>query len=449
MKKAIYFSDEFNPFNPASSAACITYDAKEGFTFIENGKQVFVVSETDSKQNSEIELLKTEIRDLKLQVGGGSFETTDADGVITVTTNKLDSNINYTNKNVDIINVSITAAKSVSAENVAISNLTSTAAGLTINSKNEVVLDTVSIDGTFKTNTNQIAVKSAKSIVINDSNISASGYNGLMIGLDEFTVIPNNILIEKINFTGSYTLATITFGSLENNTTIVIKDCTFDACSCPIRFFNQTNAKGITLLIENCHFENWTGELILFEENGNVLCDDNSTKAIWQIAKDNAAANGVVLLKKGDELPGEFIENEDGTTSPVVLEADETGASPSYVKRVFPYLLEYEDVANRFGKDKMTITFKNCTYGSDKKPLIFTTDKYAEICGSNTDAQLFFILRQSARATFNVWNENWPANTDLSFPYADDVTYIGDYIEEITWTQTNKNSDCWPTIIFK
>jgi hypothetical protein len=115
----------------------------------------------------------------------------------------------------------------------------------------------------------------------------------------------------------------------------------------------------------------------------------------------------------------------------------ETGGSPTYVKRVFPYLLAYEDEQNRFGKDKMTFTFKNCTFGPDKATL------------TENDLNDVTVLRQSGRASYNAWNENWPKDKDFYLPRTDDEKYIGEYIEEIEWTQTNENSDSYPIIIFE
>lgn len=449
MKRAIYFNQEYNPENPPRYAICLTYDPVEGLKIVDDRVETTLSTTADVAQTAEIQVLSDKVKELektisilKVDNAGGVVET---DTSISVTV--VDKNISSPEKDIVIYPVTIEKSTTIEGKSVTVDGATLNAtpeqnASLIVGSSENINIENVTVKGEFPSNTNQIDVRTSKKIVINDAIISADGYNGLMLVQDDFTVIPDEILIENVKFESNISLAAITICAVADNANITIRNCTFNETGVIFRFRNSTNAKGVNVLIENCHFNESIFDkgnlLVIFEENGNVLLEDGTKGQIWGIAKDLAGKAGITLLKKGDEIDG------------VVLEADETGGSPTYVKRVFPYLLAFEDSENRFGKDKMTITFRNCTYGPDKTKLVFNADEYKNFIGANVDSDLICILRQSGRDSFNQWNENFQAEHDRIYvPYDDSVKYMGDYIEEIEWTQTNKNSDCYPTIIFE
>lgn len=437
MKHAIYFNGVFNPANPSNEAICLTYDEDEGIRFNHSGKNLKLVSEQDLQQNltikglfDEIASLKKEIITIKANANGGIYET---DEMITVTI--INENIDDSTKDIEINSTENVVIKptTINGKSVTISALTTdtseTNATLIIKATENVSAKNLTVKGSFSSNTNQVDIATSKKIVITDSIIAASGYNGLMIGQTDFSTLPDEILIENVNFTGEYELATINICATADNAKVIIRNCTFGKTGEPFRFRNATNAKGVNVLIENCHFDESIAEagklLILFEENGPVKIANGEIDNIWGFAKKIAEENGVVL------------------------ENGETGGTPSYVKRVFPFLLAFEDSENRFGKDKFTFTFRNCTFGPEKTSIKFFSNEYKTVIGSESEVCIIEILRQSGRESFNAWNENWPKGKNFAFPYDDEVKYIGEYIEEIDWNQQNKNSDCYPEFIFE
>lgn len=440
--KAIYLTQEFDPKHPTKGAICLGYDEVEGFKLFVSGKSISIPANvTDTKQSEDIKILTDKIKDLektitvmKIDNAGGVIETDTS-----ITVNVIDKNITSPEKDIVIYPVTLEKSTTIEGKSVTVDGATLNAtpeqnASLIVKSSETIDLENVTVKGEFPASTNQIDVVASKKIVINDTNITATGYNGLMLVQNNFEVIPEEIIIENVNFEGDLSLATITICALADNAKVIIRNCKFGVSEAALRFRNSINAKNVDVLVENCHFDISFFEpgrcLVMLEENGNVLYEDGRTGSIWGRAKEIAGEAGIVLEK----LP-------DGKM--------ETGGSPTYVKRVFPYLLAYEDEQNRFGKDKMTITFRNCTYGTDNKKIMFTKDEYKNIIGTNNDNDLIVNIRQSGRASYNAWNENWPKDKNIFMPYDDEVKYIDEYIEEIEWTQTNKNSDSYPTIIFE
>jgi hypothetical protein len=371
----------------------------------------------------KVAALEKTITIMNIKNAGGSVET---ETTVTVTT--LNENIVAAEKDVTVYDVTLNKAATITSKDATVDGMKVVAENtnmcLTVKATGNIDMKNMSIAGQFVTSTNQVEVKTAKEIVITDTEISANGYNGLMIAQADFEVIPEKIRIENINFTGTYECATVTIGATTDNAVIEIKNCTFGKSPEALRFRNSMGSTGVKVLIENCHFD---GDMInpesedvvlFFEEAGNFKSpytnEDGSViyESIYSVAKKRATEAGITLAE------------------------GEGAGDASYVKRVFPYLLAYEDEANRFGKDKMTIIFKNCTYGEDNTALTANTLKMTA-------------LRCSGRASFNAWNENWPAGKDLYVPTTDNEVYLGEYIEEITWEQTNSNSASYPEIIFE
>lgn len=423
--KAIYLSQNYEPTNTPADAVCFTYDNVNGLLFHKNQNGgVLNIGSMDA----DVKQLVKDVKILKTDKKGGVV--TDAAGNTTIST--LSGNVSASG-DVTIIQspefsapvtkaVSITG-KNVSIDGTVINSTATTNASLNVNTKGLINLENIQINGNFKTQTNQINSVECGNFIMSNSEVTASGYNGAMLaqfasGIVDPTV-PSLVVFDNIDFTGTYELSTLNICATTDNATVLIRNCKFGKTGEPFRFRNATNAKGVKVLIENCHFDESIFDvdndncLILFEENGNVVGPDGKTNSIWNITKELAAAEGVV--------PGE----------------GETGGTASFVKRAFPYLLKYEDETNRFGNDKFTIVFKDCTYGPDNKKL---TKVAKDLC---------CVLLTSGRASFNAWNENWPTNKDFYVSQNDNTPGYYEYFEELDWTNPLKNSQRYPNIIIE
>lgn len=443
IKKAIYFNDEYNSSNPAGGAICITYDKITGFQFVEGDKVITVTSKTDATQNTELELLKQEISDLKLQVklqaNGGQLVEKDTEGVETIITNNI-SGVVATDitKNISIVNNATPVEKklSVKAKNVDIDGLDIVAKDkanptITIVATGAVDTSDLKVTGKFESNTNQFDIQEATEIKITQSTFDADGYNTIMIGQGNCTVLPSSIIIEDVDFN-------MTSGNLSNNTVnifataddaeVIIRDCEFGEASNPIRFGNSTNASGVNVIIENCHFVKW--------EEKRPWC-------------------GVILFEDFEDWT--LVQKD----FPPTADEGNSTKNKDYRKRVLPELIRFEDEQNRFGKDKIKVTFKKCTYGPNKTPLVFDAENYGSLFGTGNDKQIAMVCRYSGYSSINAaYDEKIKAENDGKYPegrtwYAAMFPYSNgdDYLKVIAAPDgielKNKNSDCYPTIIFE
>lgn len=386
MKKAIYFSNEYNPANPVNGAQCIVYDKIEGFQFIDSGKVISVVSKTDSAQNAVIDELKSEIRDLKLQVGGGKFESTDAEGVVTITTNNISSVVaTDTTKNISIVNNATPVEKkvSVNAKNVDIDGLVIDAKSkvnptITIAATGAVDTTKLTVNGKFESSTNQFDVQEATEVKITQSTFAANGYNAIMIGQGKLNVLPKKIVIEGIDFDGEYSLNTITICATDADCEVLIKDCKFNKASNIIRFRNTSNVSGIIAKIENCSFGLWdTLEDSPF--NGCFIFEDFKSKSD--------------ITPKVDKPKKPATELTEDATDAVKAEWEKYEADCEAYKEYWNKIVDAEITNNRFAPEKLKIELINCTYGADNTPI--TAETVNGKLGTGAVDQFGYVFRHS------------------------------------------------------
>jgi len=340
----------------------------------------------------------------------------------------------------DIIVYPTTTEKPVTLQgkSITVDGFTTTAndkknAALTIKSTKDVSIENLKVDGSFTMDTNQIDIQTGETIKITQTNIDASGYNGVMIGQGDRSVLPSSIIIEDVDFNmteGKLSNNTVNIFATAENAEIIIRNCNFGEASNPIRFGNSTNVSGVNVIIENCHFVKWD---VVPPWCGVILFEDFESWTIVQ--KENPQKTG-----------------EDKS---------------DYRKRVLPNLIEREYVENRFGKDKITVTFKNCTYGTAKTPLVFDVENYGSLFGTGNTDQIAMVSRRSGYSSINAYynemfkdsdgNYKYPGGSSwyaCMFPYSNDVNYLEAIAVPSSITSgimsgiTLCNSDCYPTINF-
>ena len=436
--KAIYFNSTFNNVNPPSNTQCITYDEKHGFQFWNNGKTITVTSNADTKQSEEITELTNKIKDLektisimKVDIAGGTVET---DTSITVTT--VENNVISPEKDIVVYPTSTEKPVTLQGKSITVDGFTTTAndkktATLTIKSTKDVSIENLKVDGSFTMDTNQIDIQTGETIKITQTNIDASGYNGVMIGQGDRSVLPKSVIIENVDFNmaeGKLSNNTVNIFATAENAEVIIRNCNFGEASNPIRFGNSTNASGVNVIIENCHFVKW--------EEKRPWC-------------------GVILFEDFEDWT--LVQKE----FPPTADEGNSTKNKDYRKRVLPELIRFEDEQNRFGKDKIKVTFKNCTYGPNKTPLIFNVEDYGSLFGTGDTNQIAMVCRYSGYSSINAaYDEKVKAENGGSYPdgqtwYAAMLPYSNgvDYLEVIAAPEeigpTKLNSDCYPTIIFE
>jgi hypothetical protein len=509
-KKAIYFNGEYNQFNTGVGLQCITYDSTNGFQFIDDNKTVSLEELINKDQNilitelsgnisgnlNKIEQHITEFDDLSKKVVSEmdnlsghitkydelasnvtnhltEFNTLQTDvntisgtlindlikkiqsleKTITVMIDKnngkvetdttiivtaVSGNIISKNFEKDIIVYPTTTEKPVTLQgkSITVDGFTTTAndtkkASLTIKSTKDVSIENLKVDGSFEMNTNQIDIQTGETIKITQTNIDASGYNGVMIGQGDRTVLPKSVIIENVDFNmaeGKLTNNTVNIFATAENAEIIIRNCNFGEASNPIRFGNSTNASGVNVIIENCHFVKW--------EEKRPWC-------------------GVILFEDFEDWT--LVQKE----FPPTDDEGKSTKNKDYRERVLPELIKVEDQQNRFGKDKIKITFKNCTYGANKTSLVFDVNDYASRFGTNDTNQIAMVCRYSGYSSINAaYDEKIKAENDGKYPdgrtwyacmlpYSNDVDYLEAIAAPSGITLTKLNSDCYPTIIFE
>lgn len=364
----------------------------------------------------------------------------NADGMIetdtTVSVTSISGNILSPEKDIIIYPTETDNPVTIQGKSVTIEGLTTTAnnkdvATLTIKSSKDVLVENVKIDGSFTMNTNQIDIQTGETIKITQTNIDASGYNGVMIGQGDKTTLPTSVIIEDVDFNmseGKLSNNTINIFATAENAKIEIRNCNFGVASNPLRFGNSSNVSGVEILVENCHFVKW------------------EDKRPWA---------GFLLF--------EAFEDWTITTKqfPPTAEEGNSTKNKDYRKRVLPKLIKIEDENNRFAKDKIKITFKNCTYGEDKTPLIFNKEDYPVLFGVESTEQVAMVCRYSGYSSINaaydakVLEDNAGVYPDgqtwyaAMFPYSNEESYLEKIVAPEGLELTKLNSDCYPTIIFE
>ena len=159
--------------------------------------------------------------------------------------------------------ITVDAAKTITAKNVVVKNVTFKPQGLAnnvspLNFKTEsLTMEGVNFTGEVSGSTDVVIVQGnqAKSITIKDCEFNTSGiYNAIYI---DNTPNLNSVLIDNVAFNAANRNNAITVGSTLPNAMINIQNCTFADVSNAMRLFNRSNATGVSLNVKNCKCTKW------------------------------------------------------------------------------------------------------------------------------------------------------------------------------------------------
>lgn len=160
-----------------------------------------------------------------------------------------------------------------------------------------VEMTNVSVNGTInKEDSNAAVVLNQATIVdITNSKFNASTYNMIEIGLIGERV-PNQVNISDCDFAVMSNNA-ISIHGFADNAVVNIKNCNFEEVSNCLRISNRTNAKNITINIEDCTCDKWDpreyGGFVLFQEYpAGQLGFENITLNIKNLVGPNGKITG-------------------------------------------------------------------------------------------------------------------------------------------------------------
>lgn len=120
---------------------------------------------------------------------------------------------------------------------------------------NSVKIQNSKVSGNIDKLESNAAVILNGTVEITDSNFDASTYNMIEIGLTG-DKLPNLVNIINCKF-GKMSNNAISIFGFEDNAVVNIKNCHFESVSNVLRLSNRTNAKNITVNIENCTCNKW------------------------------------------------------------------------------------------------------------------------------------------------------------------------------------------------
>ncbi|MDE6284979.1 MAG: hypothetical protein K2M17_04465, partial [Bacilli bacterium] len=132
-------------------------------------------------------------------------------------------------------------------------------------SKGDVIVSELNTSGNcFVPNKlRSLSIDGGKSIVLKDCEMNEICYNGVQINMDK--ALSDNITINNINMDGVQNNGIIIFGT-KDNAIIDIKDINITSVKNAFRFSNRSNAKNITVNIENVNIDSVHEKVFLFED---------------------------------------------------------------------------------------------------------------------------------------------------------------------------------------
>ena len=195
--------------------------------------------------------------------------------------------------------ITVDAAKTITAKNVILKNVTFKPQGLANNvsplyfNTESLTMENVNFTGEVSGSTDVVIVQGnrAKSVNIKDCQFNTSGiYNAIYI---DNTPNLNSVLIDNVAFNTANRNNAITVGATLPNAMINIQNCTFTDVSNAVRLFNRANATGVNLNVKDCTCIKW-------ESNPNyagffIFEDPQSATADAAIANNVFAPNKVTV----------------------------------------------------------------------------------------------------------------------------------------------------------
>lgn len=189
----------------------------------------------------------------------------------------------------------------------------------------------------------QLSLNTSANVVIKDSTFDQNGYNCLEIGLNDKMTPPANVTITNCHFKSELTNNAILIFGTQDNAVITIKDCTFNKISNLLRLSNRTNARNVTVNIENCSVEQWETNptwagFLLFEDHVSKNMEEFNQQKRFDPTK--LTINVVNLTHKGEHiLPSDLasVTNTKKLDQLIMMVVDKAdNAFPPYSKDIFP-----------------------------------------------------------------------------------------------------------------
>lgn len=148
-------------------------------------------------------------------------------------------------------------------------------------------------------------------VLIKDCVFGQNGYNCFEIGLSGTVEPPKKVDIINCDFSGVLTNNAISVFATQDNAEINIKGCHFASTSNMLRISNRTNAKNVTINIEDCVIDKWDADPMY---GGFLIMQDYTSKNMDQFneanpfGKDKLTINVKNMIHAGKRIKVDHIE---------------------------------------------------------------------------------------------------------------------------------------------
>lgn len=214
----------------------------------------------------------------------------------------------------------------VSGKGVVVTGCDSESVAIRLNSSGDVTMsDNHSTGELAKSISNAaVSIDTNETVTITDCTSAQLGYNGLEIGLNN--TAPKKITIKNCDFTGDLSNNAISIFATADDCVVTIENCHFTKVSNVLRLSNRTNANNVKVNFVNCTWDHLDSDTAW---KGVVICQDyTSTSQAETISANRFGSNKI-------EITFTYCTGEDGNI--ITLPEDGSWAGTGEGKLVYVY----------------------------------------------------------------------------------------------------------------
>lgn len=214
----------------------------------------------------------------------------------------------------------------VSGKGIVLTGCDSESVAIRLSSSEDVIMsDNHSTGELAKSISNAaVSINTNETVMIKDYTSSQLGYNGLEIGLNN--TAPKKITIKNCDFTGDLSNNAISIFATADNCVVTIENCHFTKVSNVLRLSNRTNANNVKVNFVNCSWDHLDSNT---ELKSVVICQDYTSASQAETISANRFGSNKI------EITFTHCTGEDGNI--ITLPEDGSWAGTGEGKLVYVY----------------------------------------------------------------------------------------------------------------
>ena len=196
----------------------------------------------------------------------------------------------------------------------------------------EIVFTDNIINGTLPKSVSNamLSINTDDEVVIKGCDIGQNGYNCVEIGLND--TAPKKVTIKNCNFTGTLSNNAISIFATADNAVVNIENCNFSSVSNVLRLSNRTNATGVKIRFTNCTWDHLEDDP---EYKAVVICQDYTSASQAETIEANRFGSNKI------EITFNNCTGEDGNI--VTLPEDSSWAGTGEGKLVYVFANKWDN----------------------------------------------------------------------------------------------------------